>query len=134
MTTNLFLRDDLGQLEARLHRQLLVMSVLSWVLVFVFKDWTWACAAALGPLSAQIYFWALAQHTRRTVRTRVCPGRMLTTLSLAFRQFLTMLAPCLCLFLWDDAIWVCLATLLVSRHWVLVAAWPRQTQTLVPSV
>jgi hypothetical protein len=127
MTTTFHSRDDLGQLEARLHRQLLVMSLLSMALGTVSKDWTWGVAAALGPLSAQLYYWALAHHTRRAVRARVQSMRGLAVASVAFRQILSLLAPTVCFYFWGNAGWLCLATLLLSRHWVVAVAWPTQT-------
>jgi hypothetical protein len=130
MTTTFLSRDDLGQLEARLYRQLLLMSLLSAVLGTVLRDWTWGVAAALGPLSAQLYYWALAQHTRRVVRARVLPLRGLAVASVAFRQILSLLAPASCFYFWGSAGWVCLATLLLSRHWVVAVAWPVQPNSL----
>lgn len=134
MITTFNSRDELGQLEARLHRQLLGMSLLSMGVAFFLVDWTWGVAAALGSLSAQLYFWALAQHTRRVVRAGVRPGNGITSLSIAFRQCLSLLAPAMCFYVWDNAGWMCLATLLLGRHWVVAAAWPEHTQARVPSV
>lgn len=124
MTTTFHLRDDLGHLESRLFRHLFVMSLLSFAVGGMFAGLEWGIAAALGPLAALAYYRLLARHTRNAVRHRVHPGNMLASLFLGLRQVVSIVPPLACFATWGEAGWACLATLVLSRHWIVVVAWP----------
>jgi hypothetical protein len=117
-------RDDLSLLENRLYRQLLVMSFVSAVACWCIAGAAWAVSAALGPLAAIGYFRLLAVHTRRVLASGRVPATGLLSVSLAGRQAFCLAAPAACWFALGDPWLACLTTLLVARHWIVVAARP----------
>jgi hypothetical protein len=117
-------RDDLSLLENRLYRQLLAMSLVSAVAGWGIGGTAWAVSAALGPLAAIGYFGLLAAHTRRVLASGRVPSAGLLSVSLAGRQAFCLAAPAACWYAWGEPWLVCLATLLVARHWIVVVARP----------
>ena len=118
-------RDILGRLEVTLYKQLLVMAVACGLVGAIFGGPDWAIAAALGPLAGIAYYALLAMSTRRVFASGRVPAPLFVILGLAGRQAVSLAAPALCFF-WLGQPWLaCLLTLVVARHWILVAAWPR---------
>ncbi len=118
-------RDPLSRLETSLYQQLLVMSVACGSVAAIFGGPPWAIAAALGPLAGIAYYALLAMSTRRVFSAGRVPAPIIVIFGLAGRQAVSLAAPALCFF-WLGQPWLaCLLTLVVARHWILVAAWPR---------
>lgn len=118
-------RDLLSRLETSLYKQLLVMAVVCGALGALFGGPPWAFAAALGPIAGIAYYALLATTTRRVFAAGRVPAPIVVIFGLAGRQAVSLAAPALCFF-WLGQPWLaCLLTLVVARHWILVAAWPR---------
>lgn len=118
-------RDFLGRLEARLYKQLLVLAAVCGGLGAALGGVAWAAAAALGPVAAIAYYALLAMSTRRVFSAGRVPAPIVVIFGLAGRQVISLAAPAACFF-WLGQPWLaCLFTLVVARHWILVAAWPR---------
>lgn len=118
-------RDHLSRLETSLYKQLLVMAGVCGLSGALFGGPPWAIAAALGPLAGIAYYALLAMSTRRVFSAGRVPAPIFVIFGLAGRQAVSLAAPALCFF-WLGQPWLaCLLTLVVARHWILVAAWPR---------
>ena len=118
-------RDLLRRLETSLYKQLLVLTVVCGAIGGILGGPEWGLAAALGPLAGMGYYALLAMSTRRVFSAGRVPAPIVLIFGLAGRQVLSLAAPALCFF-WLGQPWLaCLLTLVVARHWILVAAWPR---------
>ncbi|MEB3330248.1 MAG: hypothetical protein VKQ33_13550 [Candidatus Sericytochromatia bacterium] len=81
-------------------------------------------AAAVGPLTAIGYYRLLADQTRRVLASRRVPAAGMLSLAVAGRQAFCVAAPAACWYLLGEPWLACLTTLVVARHWIVVAARP----------
>ncbi len=126
--------DPLRSLEASLYKQLLALTLAFGAVGLLIGGPDWGLAAAAGPLAAIGYYALLAGYTRRLFAFGRVPFVPVLVLSLVGRQLVCVGALALCYFQLGQPWLACLATLFVSRHWVLVAAWSPATPALTPVI
>ena len=125
MTPDAPTRDPLSRLTASLYQQLLVLALGMALVGLCLGGPAWGLAAGLGPIAAIVYYFLLAQQTRRVFAAGVVPPTPLVVFALAGRQVISLAVPAACFF-WLGQPWLaCLFTLVVPRPWILLPAWPR---------
>jgi hypothetical protein len=117
-----------------LYKQLLALALASGLVGVFGGGWDWGLSAAAGPLAGLGYYALLAGYTRRLFAVGRVPFVLLLVLSLVGRQLVCVGALAFCYFQFGQPWLACLATLFVSRHWVLVAAWSPAKLALAPAI
>ncbi|HEY9721087.1 MAG TPA: hypothetical protein V6D47_03690 [Oscillatoriaceae cyanobacterium] len=115
---------SLGALERSLHGQLLILAFIAAGISLAFGGLDAAAASALGIAGAMGYYVLLGMQVRRQLAFGHASHLLVVIVSMLGRQVLTMAAPAIAFMYFRPHWWLSLITLIVARHWVMVAAWP----------
>jgi hypothetical protein len=114
--------DHLRTIETSLYKQLVAMALLVLGLGAIVGGWQMGLSAAIGVVTAIFYYMMLGVQVRKQVAIARPPNLLAVILSLFGRQVICLAAPAACFFLIGQGWWASLITLVVARHWVMVAA------------
>lgn len=118
---------EVRQMQGMLYRHVAAAGLVSLGAGLALHLSAWGYAAALGFLATGIYYWMLGRQVTRTLAFGQRPALVQVVLLMLGRQGICMLACLVSLLAWGTPWWACLAALFVGRHWVMVAAYRRNT-------
>ncbi|MNS24214.1 hypothetical protein D3C72_560500 [compost metagenome] len=124
---------DLRSIERTLYKQLVAMALVSLGVFGMLGAWGAAVSATVGVVAAILYYMMLGVQVRKQVAIGRPPHVLAVIASLFSRQVVSLAAPAVCFFYVGEGWWASLITLVVARHWVMVAGWSRP-QAAIPHV
>ena len=101
------------------------MAVLVLGLGGMVGNWTLGVCAAIGVAASVLYYMMLGVQVRKQVAIGRPPNLLAVLVSLFGRQVVCLAAPAACYFLIGQGWWASLITMVIARHWVMVAGWSR---------
>jgi hypothetical protein len=114
--------DHLSSIERSLYTHLVAMALVVGGAGVLAGDWRLGASGVVGVGAAILYYMMLGVQIRKQVAIGRAPSMLAVLLSLFGRQVVSLAAPAACFFLIGQGWWASLVTLVVARHWVMVAA------------
>ena len=117
---------DLNSIERALYKQLTAMALVCVGVCGALGAWSAAASGAIGIAATVLYYMMLGVQVRKQVAIGRPPHLLAVIVSLFGRQVVCLAAPTACFFFIGQGWWVSLITMVVARHWVMVAGWSRR--------
>lgn len=118
-------QHDLSHIERTLYKQLMAMALVCFGACGLLGAWGAAVSGVIGIAATVLYYMMLGVQVRKQVAIGRQPHLLAVVVSLFARQVVCLAAPTACFFFIGQGWWASLITMVIARHWVMVAGWSR---------